>query len=169
MQEDSLCFHVGSRAFYGHFQDYYKTIEAQVAREGIAKLKPPKDWTASRDYGVYDDFPIRKPVEQTFVGGSCGLYKVTHLERKGSKVRDFRSQAEQQGCKVKEPVGSKEYYKAVEEQYWKTLTYAPAVYGADVSGSFFDSGKVDEDDGDSRPPCKVRAPAFLAGAGLCRL
>lgn len=163
MQGDCLCFHVSSRAFNGRFEDFYKTIEPQVAREGIAKLKPPKDWTPSRDYSVYDDFPIRKPVWQSISGDQRGLYKVTHMERKGMKVRDFRAQALQRGCKVKEAEGSVEYYKSVEEVYWKSVSYAETLYGADVSGSFFDSGKVDEADGDGRPaPLKVWLPAHLA-------
>ena len=68
------------------------------------------------------------------VTGGQGLYQQYNIQKKSMAVKDFKKLAE--SAKYKTP--SYFDYEDLERKYWKNVTFCPAIYGADVSGTLTD-------------------------------
>eukprot|EP00242_Pyramimonas_sp_CCMP2087_P000247 CAMPEP_0198229740 /NCGR_PEP_ID=MMETSP1445-20131203/114280_1 /TAXON_ID=36898 /ORGANISM="Pyramimonas sp., Strain CCMP2087" /LENGTH=830 /DNA_ID=CAMNT_0043910213 /DNA_START=305 /DNA_END=2798 /DNA_ORIENTATION=+ len=118
----------------GPFERYVETIEPQFAHVGICKIVPPKAWLPRK--AGYDDIDglIPKPIRQHATGRQ-GLFRTLLVEGKPMSVRDeFKPMAESKENLPKLP----DDVPALEREFWKRITYAPPLYGADVEGSLFD-------------------------------
>ncbi|KAI4886882.1 hypothetical protein NFI96_022586, partial [Prochilodus magdalenae] len=121
------------------FQDFAKYItymEAQGAhRAGLAKVIPPKEWKPRQSYETIDDMVIPAPIMQV-VTGQSGLFTQYNIQKKSMTVGEYRKLA-----------NSKKYctpqhkdFDDLERKYWKNLTFVSPIYGADISGSLYDTG-----------------------------
>ncbi|XP_062306426.1 lysine-specific demethylase 4B [Osmerus eperlanus] len=120
------------------FQDFAKYIayiETQGAhRAGLAKVIPPKEWKPRRSYDTIEDMVIPAPITQV-VTGQSGLFTQYNIQKKSMTVGEYRKLA-----------NSKKYctprhkdFDDLERKYWKNLTFVSPIYGADISGSLYDS------------------------------
>eukprot|EP01102_Stenamoeba_stenopodia_P007903 TRINITY_DN222_c0_g5_i4.p1 TRINITY_DN222_c0_g5~~TRINITY_DN222_c0_g5_i4.p1 ORF type:complete len:340 (+),score=62.52 TRINITY_DN222_c0_g5_i4:358-1377(+) len=124
------------------FQDFAKfiaTVEEQCKDYGCCSIIPPPGWRAREDsYDEVDDFVIPRPIRQ-YVVGRKGVYHQYNVESKSMTVKDFKLQEEDWQRKLVEPApGAVEpNYAEIERRFWKTISMAPPLYGADVPGTLF--------------------------------
>lgn len=119
----------------GSFEAYIAKIEKKFAHIGLARLVPPKGWTARRKgYKGGFDFDIPRPIRQVATG-KRGLYRTLLIEHKGMTLRDgFEPVAlaeENAPPKDADP-------ETLERKFWQQITMRPPLYGADCPGSLFD-------------------------------
>ncbi|XP_030646961.1 lysine-specific demethylase 4B [Chanos chanos] len=117
------------------FAKYIAYIETQGAhRAGLAKVIPPKEWRPRRSYETIEEMVIPAPIMQV-VTGQSGLFTQYNIQKKSMTVGEYRKLA-----------NSKKYctpphkdFDDLERKYWKNLTFVSPIYGADISGSLYDS------------------------------
>ena len=120
------------------FSKYIAYMEEKGAHKaGLAKIIPPPEW-CPRKAGYADvmnsKFKIKDPIEQRF-NGSGGKYVACNIERRTYSVAEFREIAGSDKYRRPENLFD---FNDVERKYWRTLTFMPPVYGADVEGSLYD-------------------------------
>ncbi|XP_076871258.1 lysine-specific demethylase 4A [Brachyhypopomus gauderio] len=129
-----MIFHPTKEEFK-NFSRYITYMESQGAhRAGMAKVIPPKDWKARRTYDDIDDLVIPAPIQQV-VTGESGLFTQYNIQKKPMSVREFRRTANtDKFCNPRYVE-----FEELERKYWKNLTFNPPLYGADISGTLYDS------------------------------
>ena len=102
---------------------------------GLAKVIPPPEWCArKRGYADVKNFRIKTPISQ-HVEGKEGVYTQYNMQHKSLTVGEFEALAKSKKYAAPNHTDSLD----LERKYWKNLTFIPAIYGADVSGSLTDS------------------------------
>uniref|UniRef100_T1ITK4 [histone H3]-trimethyl-L-lysine(9) demethylase n=1 Tax=Strigamia maritima TaxID=126957 RepID=T1ITK4_STRMM len=130
------------RPTYDEFKDFNKYMQhvesVGAHKAGLAKIIPPKEWVPHR--GGYDDIDmiIPAPIKQ-IVNGRQGLFQQYNMQQKAVTVKEFKKLAD--STTYCTPAHCD--YDELERKYWKNITYAAPMYGADVSGSLYDDD-VDE-------------------------
>lgn len=119
---------------FSDFSRYIMFMESQGAhRGGVAKIIPPKEWSPCSGYDNIDNLPIPAPISQV-VTGQKGLYTQYNIQQKPMTVKEMRRLANTD----KHSAPFHENYEDLERTYWKNITFNPAIYGADISGSLYD-------------------------------
>lgn len=83
----------------------------------------------------YDDLDvmIKAPIQQVVTGGQ-GLFQQYNIQKKSMHVKQFKKLAESSKYMTPEH----DDYEELERKYWKNISYNPAIYGADISGTITD-------------------------------
>ncbi|EDQ87106.1 uncharacterized protein MONBRDRAFT_27628 [Monosiga brevicollis MX1] len=120
------------------FSEYVRFMELVGAhREGIAKVIAPSDYCPRKSGydldGPVGDFVVRSPIKQVSFG-SKGLYFVENQVVPRMSARKFAAKASKTGP----PAKAKDNPCAIERAFWRSIGFAPAIYGADVEGSLTD-------------------------------
>ncbi|XP_077129249.1 lysine-specific demethylase 4B-like [Ranitomeya variabilis] len=136
--QNSGCKIMTFRPTWEEFQDFGKYIayiETQGAhRAGLAKIIPPKEWRPRRTYDDLDEMVIPAPIQQV-VTGQSGLFTQYNIQKKAMTVGEYRKLANSdQYCTPRH-----QDFDDLERKYWKNLTFMSPIYGADISGSLYDS------------------------------
>ncbi|XP_025890970.1 lysine-specific demethylase 4B isoform X2 [Nothoprocta perdicaria] len=117
------------------FGKYVAFIESQGAhRAGLAKVIPPKEWKPRKTYDDIDDMVIPAPIQQV-VTGQSGLFTQYNIQKKPMTVGEYRRLANSE----KYCTPRHQDFEDLERKYWKNLTFVSPIYGADISGSLYDS------------------------------
>ncbi|XP_067168690.1 lysine-specific demethylase 4B isoform X2 [Apteryx mantelli] len=117
------------------FGKYIAYIESQGAhRAGLAKVIPPKEWKPRKTYDDIDDMVIPAPIQQV-VTGQSGLFTQYNIQKKPMTVGEYRRLANSE----KYCTPRHQDFEDLERKYWKNLTFVSPIYGADISGSLYDS------------------------------
>uniref|UniRef100_A0ABM5EM95 [histone H3]-trimethyl-L-lysine(9) demethylase n=1 Tax=Pogona vitticeps TaxID=103695 RepID=A0ABM5EM95_9SAUR len=120
---------------FRNFGKYIAYIESQGAhRAGLAKVIPPKEWKPRRSYDDIDNMVIPAPIQQV-VTGQSGLFTQYNIQKKPMLVGDYRRLANSE----KYCTPRHQDFDDLERKYWKNLTFVSPIYGADISGSLYDS------------------------------
>ncbi|XP_054838010.1 lysine-specific demethylase 4B isoform X2 [Eublepharis macularius] len=120
---------------FREFGKYIAYIESQGAhRAGLAKVIPPKEWKPRRSYDDIDSMVIPAPIQQV-VTGQSGLFTQYNIQKKPMLVGDYRRLANSE----KYCTPRHQDFDDLERKYWKNLTFVSPIYGADISGSLYDS------------------------------
>nr|XP_039264055.1 lysine-specific demethylase 4C-like [Styela clava] len=128
-----MVFHPTMEEF-SDFSRYIQYMESQGAhRGGVAKVIPPKEWSPCKSYDNIDNLVIPAPISQV-VTGQKGLYTQYNIQQKPLAVKELRRLTNTD--KYSPPFH--ESYEDLERTYWKNITFNPAIYGADISGSLYD-------------------------------
>ncbi|CAF1569933.1 unnamed protein product [Rotaria sp. Silwood1] len=127
---------------FENFSSYVSKIESQDAHKiGLAKIIPPKQWI-SRKMGYkqkeIDDTMVYNPIKQE-VHGKDGLYLVYNIQQKSIKLNQFQKLAST--TRYATPSSISHDVEKLEKKYWENLTSTSPIYGADVSGSFYDKNQ----------------------------
>lgn len=119
---------------FSDFSRYIMYMESQGAhRGGVAKIIPPKEWSPRKNYDNIDNLMIPAPISQV-VTGQKGLYTQYNIQQKPMNVKEMRRLTNTD--RYASPFH--ESYEDLERTYWKNITFNPAIYGADISGSLYD-------------------------------
>uniref|UniRef100_A0A8C8RY36 Lysine-specific demethylase 4B n=1 Tax=Pelusios castaneus TaxID=367368 RepID=A0A8C8RY36_9SAUR len=117
------------------FGKYVAYIESHGAhRAGLAKVIPPKEWKPRKTYDDIDDMVIPAPIQQV-VTGQSGLFTQYNIQKKPMTVGEYRRLANSE----KYCTPRHQDFEDLERKYWKNLTFVSPIYGADISGSLYDS------------------------------
>ncbi|XP_031678276.1 lysine-specific demethylase 4B isoform X3 [Oncorhynchus kisutch] len=117
------------------FAKYIAYMETQGAhRAGLAKVIPPKGWKPRKSYDVIEEMTIPAPIMQV-VTGQSGLFTQYNIQKKSMTVGEYRQLANSR----KYCTPRHKDFDDLERKYWKNLTFVSPIYGADVSGSIYDS------------------------------
>ncbi|XP_077188215.1 lysine-specific demethylase 4B isoform X2 [Paroedura picta] len=120
---------------FREFGKYIAYIESQGAhRAGLAKVIPPKEWKPRRSYDDIDNMVIPAPIQQV-VTGQSGLFTQYNIQKKPMLVGEYRRLANSE----KYCTPRHQDFDDLERKYWKNLTFVSPIYGADISGSLYDS------------------------------
>uniref|UniRef100_A0A6I8RCM9 Lysine (K)-specific demethylase 4B n=1 Tax=Xenopus tropicalis TaxID=8364 RepID=A0A6I8RCM9_XENTR len=137
-QQNPSCKIMTFRPTLEEFQDFGKYmayIESQGAhRAGLAKVIPPKEWRPRRTYDDLDEMVIPAPIQQV-VTGQSGLFTQYNIQKKPMTVGEYRRLANSN----KYCTPRHQDFDDLERKYWKNLTFVSPIYGADISGSLYDS------------------------------
>ncbi|XP_075997694.1 lysine-specific demethylase 4A isoform X2 [Genypterus blacodes] len=143
MSTDTATHSVGSRIMtftpskeeFKDFSCYIAHIESQGAHKtGMAKVIPPKGWKPRPTYDDIDDLVIPAPIQQV-VTGQSGLFTQYNIQKKPMTVHEFRKTSNlDKFCHPRYMD-----FEELERKFWKNLTFNPPLYGADVSGTLYDS------------------------------
>uniref|UniRef100_A0A8C6X1S5 [histone H3]-trimethyl-L-lysine(9) demethylase n=1 Tax=Naja naja TaxID=35670 RepID=A0A8C6X1S5_NAJNA len=129
-----MTFHPTLEEFHD-FGKYIAYIESQGAhRAGLAKVIPPKEWKPRKSYDDIDSMVIPAPIQQV-VTGQSGLFTQYNIQKKPMLVGDYRRLANSE----KYCTPRHQDFDDLERKYWKNLTFVSPIYGADISGSLYDS------------------------------
>ncbi|XP_053559148.1 lysine-specific demethylase 4B [Bombina bombina] len=135
---NSSCKIMTFRPTLEEFQDFGKYmayIESQGAhRAGLAKVIPPKEWRPRKTYDDLDDMMIPAPIQQV-VTGQSGLFTQYNIQKKAMTVGEYRRLANSD----KYCTPRHQDFDDLERKYWKNLTFVSPIYGADISGSLYDT------------------------------
>jgi jumonji domain-containing protein 2 len=120
---------------FANFTKYIEYMESQGAHKiGLAKVIPPKEWCPRQSgYDNLGDFRIKTPIVQR-VEGREGIYTQYNIQHKSMRLEEFEALANSKKYATPQHAN----YEELERKYWKNLTFIPALYGADVSGSLTD-------------------------------
>uniref|UniRef100_A0A671Y2A3 JmjN domain-containing protein n=1 Tax=Sparus aurata TaxID=8175 RepID=A0A671Y2A3_SPAAU len=124
-----------SKEEFKDFSRYIAYMESQGAHKaGMAKVIPPKGWKPRQTYDDIDDLVIPAPIQQV-VTGQSGLFTQYNIQKKPMTVHEFRKTSNM------DKFCSPRYvdFDELERKFWKNLTFNPPLYGADVSGTLYDS------------------------------
>ncbi|XP_069818671.1 lysine-specific demethylase 4B-like isoform X2 [Dendropsophus ebraccatus] len=136
--QNSGCKIMTFRPTWEEFQDFGKYmayIETQGAhRAGLAKIIPPKEWRPRQTYDDLDEMMIPAPIQQV-VTGQSGLFTQYNIQKKPMTVGEYRKLANSD----KYCTPRHQDFDDLERKYWKNLTFMSPIYGADISGSLYDS------------------------------
>ncbi|KAI6657992.1 hypothetical protein LOD99_15707 [Oopsacas minuta] len=117
------------------FSSFISCMEAAGAHEkGLAKVIPPKEWSPNTCNYSEIDFSIPCPILQ-LVSGSQGVYQMYNIQKKPTNFKSFRKLTLSDEYKSPKTQDIDE----LERKYWKNVTFNQVIYGADVSGTLFDS------------------------------
>uniref|UniRef100_A0A8V1AFV8 Lysine-specific demethylase 4B n=2 Tax=Gallus gallus TaxID=9031 RepID=A0A8V1AFV8_CHICK len=120
---------------FREFGKYVAYIESQGAhRAGLAKVIPPKEWKPRKTYDDIDDMIIPAPIQQV-VTGQSGLFTQYNIQKKPMTVGEYRRLANSE----KYCTPRHQDFEDLERKYWKNLTFVSPIYGADISGSLYDT------------------------------
>lgn len=125
-----------SMAEFRNFSEYIAKLERdhRVHEIGLARIIPPAEWTPRRSgYSDLSSMRIKTPIVQQ-IEGREGIYTQINIQHRSMTVGEF----EQLANSKKYATPSHADYQDLERKYWKNLTFVPALYGADVSGSVTD-------------------------------
>ncbi|XP_075388929.1 lysine-specific demethylase 4D-like [Tenrec ecaudatus] len=115
------------------FNKYIAYMESQGAhRAGLAKIIPPKQWTARENYDDVDDILIASPVQQVTTG-QTGVFLQYHKKKKSMTVEEYRHLANTDRYRTP----THRDVDDLERTYWKSRMYNSPIYGAGVCGSLF--------------------------------
>ena len=122
------------------FQAYVNKLDADSELKGYGGVKvvPPKEWKACKEdiEAKFDGLKVIGPIEQNFHSHPMkGFYELVLIQKKSMKLHDYKKRAE----KFDQDHGDANMEK-VEEKFWRSLSFNPPIYGADVKGSLFDKG-----------------------------
>ncbi|XP_075388914.1 lysine-specific demethylase 4D-like [Tenrec ecaudatus] len=116
------------------FNKYIAYMESQGAhRAGLAKIIPPKQWTARENYDDVDDILIASPVQQVTTG-QTGVFLQYHEKKKSMTVEEYRHLASTDRYRTP----THRDVDDLERTCWKSRLYNSPIYGAGVCGSLFD-------------------------------
>ncbi|KAL8177831.1 UNVERIFIED_CONTAM: Lysine-specific demethylase 4B [Gekko kuhli] len=101
---------------------------------GREEVIPPKEWKPRRSYDDIDNMVIPAPIQQV-VTGQSGLFTQYNIQKKPMLVGDYRRLANSE----KYCTPRHQDFDDLERKYWKNLTFVSPLYGADISGSLYDS------------------------------
>lgn len=147
------------------FDDFYafnKAINKYGMQSGIVKVIPPPEWV-TKTAGCYtaeniDGIKIKNPIVQNVNSCSSGVYTVQNVEKQRSyNIHQWKKLSEQSNNTPPARRGpitkstksdsvlelgptadfSPESCELLEKNYWRSITYAEPMYGADVLGSLF--------------------------------
>lgn len=118
------------------FKSYVSYIESRGAHKiGLAKIVPPAEWVPRKcGYNTIENFKIKTPISQR-VEGKEGIYTQYNIQTKALYLREFEKLANSKNYQT--PLHKD--YAELERKYWKNLTFNPAIYAADISGTLTDS------------------------------
>ena len=117
------------------FPRFISYMESQGAqKKGLTKVIPPKEWVPYK--GSYEDadFQMPCPILQ-LISGSQGVYQMYNIQKKPTNFKTFRKLTATNEYKSPKTQDIDE----LERKYWRNVTFNQVIYGADVSGSLFDS------------------------------
>ncbi|CAF3671403.1 unnamed protein product [Rotaria sp. Silwood1] len=131
---------------YDEFKDFstfVSSIEARGAHKiGLAKIVPPKEWTARKmgykQKQIYETL-VENPIRQE-IHGKDGVYSVFNIQQPSIKLSSFQKLTSSN--RYAPPVSISNDLEKLEKKYWQNLTSNAAIYGADVSGSFYDENQT---------------------------
>ncbi|XP_032381679.1 lysine-specific demethylase 4A [Etheostoma spectabile] len=124
-----------SKEEFKDFSRYIAYMESQGAHKaGMAKVIPPKSWKPRRTYDDIDDLVIPAPIQQV-VTGQSGLFTQYNIQKKPMAVHEFRKTSNLDKFCHPRYVD----FDELERKFWKNLTFNHPLYGADVSGTLYDS------------------------------
>uniref|UniRef100_A0A513TZI7 [histone H3]-trimethyl-L-lysine(9) demethylase n=1 Tax=Brachionus koreanus TaxID=1199090 RepID=A0A513TZI7_9BILA len=117
------------------FKSYISHIESEGAHKfGLAKIIPPVEWVPRKSgYTNIDNFKIKTPISQR-VEGKEGIYTQYNIQTKSLYLREFEKLANSKNHQTP----SHKDFAELERKYWKNLTFNPAIYAADISGTLTD-------------------------------
>ncbi|XP_061191463.1 lysine-specific demethylase 4A-like [Saccostrea echinata] len=120
------------------FKDFTKYIEYMEScgahKAGVAKVIPPPEWSPRRS--GYDDIDITIPAPINQVVTGCqGLYQQFNVQKKAIHCKDFEKLANSDRYRTPRHFD----YEELERKYWKNITFVNPIYGADISGSLYDT------------------------------
>jgi hypothetical protein len=120
---------------FSDFAKFVASIKERCTKSGICKVIPPPEWKATKKpYESSYSIVIPAPIQQV-VTGKQGIFQQMNVESKQMTVEKFKEQAErvseEQGINKLDP-------EMRERKFWKTITFSPPLYGADMLGSLFD-------------------------------
>jgi len=120
------------------FQTYVNKLDADstLKSHGGVKVVPPKCWKACRDNleSKFDSLKVIGPIEQNFHSHPMkGFYELVLIQKKSMKLLDYKKKAEKFDVELEHSNVEK-----IEEKFWRSLSFNPPIYGADVKGSLFD-------------------------------
>ncbi|XP_074659174.1 uncharacterized protein LOC141911951 [Tubulanus polymorphus] len=120
------------------FKDFTKYIgyieSCGGHKAGVCKVIPPKEWKPRRERYDKLDMMIPAPISQ-MISGTKGLYQQFNIQKKPIHVQDF----EQLAYDIKYMTPYHDDQEELERNYWKNITYNSPIYGADLSGSLYDT------------------------------
>ncbi|KAF3691368.1 Lysine-specific demethylase 4B [Channa argus] len=124
-----------SKEEFKDFSRYIAYMESQGAHKaGMAKVIPPKGWKPRQTYDNIDDLVIPAPIQQV-VTGQSGLFTQYNIQKKPMTVHEFRKTSNlDKFCSPRHAD-----IDELERKFWKNLTFNPPLYGADVSGTLYDT------------------------------
>ena len=125
---------------FSDFMGYIKKIETEhnAHEAGICKIVPPKEWIPRRaGYDIESfNFEIDGPIKQKFNQiGSRGCYQTKGIIQPKMSVVDYKKMA----LSAKYATPYHKDYDDLERKYWKSLSFGPPIYGADVSNAITDA------------------------------
>ncbi|KAM4708756.1 lysine-specific demethylase 4B-like [Discoglossus pictus] len=136
--QNSNCKIMTFRPTWEEFQDFKKYVayieSCGAHRAGLAKIIPPKEWKPRRTYDDLDEMVIPAPIQQV-VTGQSGLFTQYNIQKKQMTVGEYRKLANSD----KYCTPRHQDFDDLERKYWKNLTFVSPIYGADISGSLYDS------------------------------
>lgn len=122
-----------------NFSSYISKIEEQDAHKiGLAKIVPPKEWSARKSgykQRTIDETMVENPIKQE-VHGKDGFYSVYNIQQRSIKLSQFQKLSTTN--RYATPTTISKDYEKLEKKYWQNLTSISPIYGADVSGTFYD-------------------------------
>lgn len=117
------------------FSNFISIMETEGAhKKGLAKIIPPREWSPNKCNYSDLDFSIPCPILQ-LISGSQGVYQMYNIQKKPTNFNAFRKLASSNEHKSPKTQDIDE----LERKYWKNVTFNQVIYGADVSGTLFDS------------------------------
>ena len=125
---------------FSDFMGYIHKIETEGKANiaGICKIVPPAEWVPRKaGYDIKDmtEYEIQGPIKQTFKNfGDRGCFQTKGIIQQRMSVPDYFKMAHSDRYKTPRH----DSYDDLEKLYWKSLTYGPPVYGADVSNAISD-------------------------------
>ncbi|CAF1597321.1 unnamed protein product [Adineta ricciae] len=127
---------------FKNFSSYISKIESYGAHQiGLAKIVPPREWVA-RKMGYkqkqIDDTMVQNPIKQE-VHGKDGFYSVYNIQQRSVKLSQFQKLTST--TRYATPSAIEHDVLKLEKKYWENLTSIAPIYGADVSGSFYDQNQ----------------------------
>lgn len=128
---------------YDEFKDFQTYVnkldqDSLAKGHGAVKVVPPKEWKATKNSieAKFDGLKVIGPIEQNFHSHSMkGFYEMVLIQKKSMKLLDYKKRAEKF-----DQNHDQLSVKKIEEKFWRSLSFNPPIYGADVKGSLFDKG-----------------------------
>lgn len=114
------------------YVSYMESCGAHKA--GVAKVIPPPEWVPRR--AGYDDLEMTIPAPITQVVTGCqGLYQQYNIQKKPLTIKEFEKLANSDRYRTPKHFD----FDELERKYWKNITFVNPIYGADISGSIYDT------------------------------
>lgn len=114
-----------------NFSSYISKIEEQGAhRIGLAKIIPPKEWSARKSgykQRTIDETMVENPIKQE-VHGKDGFYSVYNIQQRSIKLSQFQKLTTTN--RYTTPMTISKDYEKLEKKYWQNLTSISPIYGA---------------------------------------
>jgi jumonji domain-containing protein 2 len=120
---------------FKNFTKYIEYIESTGAHKiGLARIVAPPEWVPRRaGYADVSSMRIKTPIVQ-HIEGREGVFTQYNIQQRGMTVGEFETLADSK----RHATPPHSSFAELERKYWKNLTFMPALYGADVSGTVTD-------------------------------